>query len=84
MDIGEAREAAQRLLYQAARVSDPVRRLEAARELVGKVSGGSRERDYLAVRLRVLASLLRDLGLLAANAEAVSLANGIFERISTA
>ena len=76
VDIGEAREAAQRLLYQAARVSDPVRRLEAARELVGKISGGgSRERDHLAVRLRVLASLLRDLGLLAANAEALSLAN---------
>ena len=76
MDIGEARAAAQRLLYQAARVSDPVRRIESARELVGKVSGGGiREREYLAVRLRVLASLLRDLGLLAANADAISLAN---------
>jgi DNA polymerase-3 subunit delta' len=75
VDIGEARGAAQRLLYQAARVSDPARRLDAARELVGKVSGGSRERDHLAVRLRVLASLLRDLGLLAVNAEAISLAN---------
>jgi DNA polymerase-3 subunit delta' len=75
VDIGEARGAAQRLLYQAAGVSDPARRLEAARELVGKVSGGSREREHLAVRLRVLVSLLRDLGLLAANAEAISLAN---------
>lgn len=76
IDIGEARGAAQRLLYQAARMSDPVRRIDAARELVGKVSGGGiRERDHLAVRLRVLASLLRDLGLLAANADGVSLAN---------
>jgi DNA polymerase-3 subunit delta' len=75
VDIGEAREAAQRLLYQMSRVSDPARRLDAARDLVGKASGGSRERDHLAVRLRVLASLLRDLGLLAANAEATSLAN---------
>jgi hypothetical protein len=75
VDIGEAREAAQRLLHQMARVSDPARRLDAARDLVGKASGGSRERDHLAVRLRVLASLLRDLGLLAANAEATSLAN---------
>jgi DNA polymerase-3 subunit delta' len=76
MDIGEARAAAQRLLNQVARASDPVRRIDAARELAGKVSGGAfREREYLAVRLRVLASLLRDLGLLAANAGAIPLAN---------
>jgi DNA polymerase-3 subunit delta' len=75
VDIGEAREAAQRLLQQAARVSDPARRLDAARELVGKTSGKTRERDHLAVRLRALASLLRDLGLLAARAESPSLAN---------
>lgn len=75
VDIGEAREAAQRLLGQAARVSDPTRRLEAARELVGKTSGKARERDYLAVRLRALSSLLRDLGLLAAGARSPSLAN---------
>jgi len=75
VDIGEAREAAQRVLHQTARVSDPARRLEVARELVGKTSGATRERDHLAVRLRVLASLLRDLGALAANADAVSLAN---------
>jgi len=75
VDIGEAREAAQRLLQQTARISDPARRLEAARDLVGKVSGAPREREQLAVRLRVLSSLLRDLGLLASNAGAVSLAN---------
>ena len=75
VDIGEARDAARRLLNQTARVSDPARRLDAARELIGKASGSSRERDQLAVRLRVLASLLRDLGLLAAKAEGFALAN---------
>jgi DNA polymerase-3 subunit delta' len=75
VDVGEAREAAQHLLQEIARASDPVRRLEAARELVGKASGPNRERDCLAVRLRALASLLRDLGLLAARTETPSLAN---------
>ncbi len=75
VDVGEAREAARRLLHQAARASDPARRIEAARELVGKTSTKSRERDHLAVRLRALASLLRDLGLLAAGTESPSLAN---------
>jgi DNA polymerase-3 subunit delta' len=75
VDIGEARQAAQRLLHQAARASDPARRLDAARELVGKATGKSRERDHLAVRLRALASLLRDLGLLASGTQSLPLAN---------
>jgi DNA polymerase-3 subunit delta' len=75
VDVGEAREAAQHLLHQIARASDPARRLEAARALVGKASSLNREREQLAVRLRVLASLLRDLGVLAAKAEGCPLAN---------
>lgn len=73
VDIVEAREAAQRLLQQAAHASDPVRRLHAAHDLVAKAPK-DRERDYLAVRLRALCSLLRDLALLAASSES-SLAN---------
>jgi DNA polymerase-3 subunit delta' len=80
VDVGEAREAAQRLLHQTARASDPARRIDAARELVGKPSGGSaRERDHLIIRLRALASLLRDLGILAIGAEAPPLANADLE-----
>ena len=64
-------EAAQRLLQQAAHASDPVRRLHAAHDLVAKAPK-DRERDYLAVRLRALCSLLRDLALLAASSESSS------------
>ena len=74
VDLAEARAAAQRLLQQAARSSDPSRRLEAARGLTGKASGAA-ERDQMAVCLRSLSSLLRDLGLLSNRADDASLAN---------
>ena len=44
-------------------------------ELVGKATTGSRDREYLGIRLRALASLLRDLGLLAIGAGTPPLAN---------
>ena len=75
LDLGEARAAAHRLLQQAARAADPALRLGVARDLVGTGGSGSRERDHLAVRLRALASLLRDLGLLSTRADTRSLAN---------
>jgi DNA polymerase-3 subunit delta' len=75
LDVGEAREAAQRLLHQTARMPDPARRIAAAQELVGKATTGSRDREYLGIRLRALASLLRDLGLLAIGAGTPPLAN---------
>jgi len=75
VDVAEAREAAQQMLRHAARVADPARRLDAAKDFAGKAATGSREREHLAVRLRALASLLRDLGLLAVRAETPSLAN---------
>jgi DNA polymerase-3 subunit delta' len=75
VDVVEAREAAQRLLEQTARTPDPVRRLEAVKDLTGKKSTAAAERDQLAVCLRALASLLRDLGILATHAESRSLAN---------
>ncbi len=75
VDLVGARDSAQRLLEHAARVSDPVRRLESAKNLTGKKGTAAVERDQLAVCLRALASLLRDLGILAARADTRSLAN---------
>ena len=74
VDLAEARNAAQRLLNQAARVSDPARRLDAVRGLTGKASGAA-ERDLMATYLRAMASLLRDVGLLANHADPDTLAN---------
>jgi DNA polymerase III subunit delta' len=74
-DLTEARDAAQRLLERAANVSDPARRLDVVKDLTGKKSSGGGERDQLAACLRALASLLRDLGLLASRADERSLAN---------
>ena len=74
LDLAEARGAAQHLLHQAARVVDPGRRLEAVRGLTGKATGAA-ERDQMAVCLRSLSSLLRDLGLLSNRADPAALAN---------
>ena len=57
----EAREAAQEVLQHVASTSDPRRRLDSARVLAG---GG--DRDDLRRRLRALASMLRDLGVIGA------------------
>jgi DNA polymerase-3 subunit delta' len=74
VDLVEAREAAQRLLQQAARVADPARRLELVRGLTGKATGAA-ERDLMAGYLRAMASLLRDLGILSNRADPATLAN---------
>ena len=74
VDLAEAREAAQRLLQQAARVADPGRRLELVRGLTGKATGAA-ERDQMAVCLRAMSSLLRDLGVLSNRADPATLAN---------
>jgi DNA polymerase-3 subunit delta' len=87
-DLAAARDAARQLLEQTARVSDPSRRLDAAKLLTPSAAGqgggagrsaqGRRpgnERDQLAACLRALASLLRDLGILATRADARTLAN---------
>ena len=75
IDLTDARALAQRTLEQAARVSDPSRRLESAKDLTAKKSSSASERDQLAVCLRVMASLLRDIGILASRADPGSLAN---------
>lgn len=73
-DLTEAREAACEILQQAARSADPSRRIDAAKALAArKTSLG--ERDQLAVVLRVLASLLRDIAILATGGDARLLAN---------
>ena len=75
VDVTEAREVAQKLLALAARVSDPSRRLDAAKGLVPAKTPVAAERVYMAACLRSMASLLRDLGLLAGRADARLLAN---------
>ena len=75
VDLTEAREAAKHLLEQAARITDPARRLDAAKELTGGPSRRASERDQMAASLRAMASLLRDLGILAARADRRTLAN---------
>lgn len=86
LDLTSAREMARTLLEQTARVADPARRLEAARTLTAKggpggaraprfSSGQAGERDQLALCLRSAAALLRDLGILATQADARMLAN---------
>jgi DNA polymerase-3 subunit delta' len=76
-DVAEARDIARHLLERTARVSDPSRRLDLAREVTpagsGRTSGA--ERDQLAACLRALGSLLRDIGLLGAQGDAAALAN---------
>ena len=75
VDVAEAREIAEKLLALAARVSDPSGRLAAAKGLVPARSPVAVERVYLTVCLRSMASLLRDLGILAEGADERLLAN---------
>jgi DNA polymerase-3 subunit delta' len=86
VDLASARDTAKALLAQMARVTDPSRRLDAARALTPKGStGGNRtaaqaERDQLALCLRSAAALLRDLAILATRSDARNLANPDLER----
>jgi DNA polymerase-3 subunit delta' len=75
VDLTDAREAAAHLLEQTAKMSDPVRRLDAVRELTGRTSRAASERDQMAACLRAMASLLRDLGVLASRSDRRALAN---------
>jgi DNA polymerase-3 subunit delta' len=74
-DLVDAREAAQRLLEQSARVSDPVRRIEAVKDFLGSKTAGQAEREKLAACLRVLASMLRDVSVLVEGGDVRVLAN---------
>jgi DNA polymerase-3 subunit delta' len=74
-DLIDARDAAHRLLQQSARVTDPVRRVEAVKDFLGSKTAGQAEREKLSACLRVLASLLRDVGVLVEGGDARVLAN---------
>jgi hypothetical protein len=72
----EARDVAQRVLAHAASTPDPRHRIDGAKELLVKTgSGGASDRAQLAAHLRAMASLLRDVELLATHADERGLAN---------
>jgi DNA polymerase-3 subunit delta' len=76
MDVVEARDVAQRVLAQAAVSADPSRRVEAAKDLLAKTgAGGATDREQLASHLRAMASLLRDVEVLAVSGDTRTLAN---------
>jgi DNA polymerase-3 subunit delta' len=67
-----ARDAAEAMLNTVARASTPAQRLAAARAL----GGDKIDREELSRRLRLVASMLRDIGVLLSNADEQTLANG--------
>jgi DNA polymerase-3 subunit delta' len=72
----DAREIAARVLLRAASGDDPKRRLEGVKDLLaGTGGGGASDREQLAVHLRAMSSLLRDVELLATGCDARGLAN---------
>jgi DNA polymerase III subunit delta' len=79
-DLTDARDAAQRILEETARNSDPVRRINLARALAEGKGSPAEERNRLAVRLRSLGSLLRDVGIIATRADRAMLANTDLEK----
>ena len=74
-DLAEARDGAERLLEQTARVSHAAQRMDIAKSLFGSKRTPAEEREQLAACLRTLSSLLRDLGLLGTGADPSALAN---------
>jgi len=76
VDLIEARAIAQRLLEHVARSKDPARRLEAAELIKAKTQMPSaEERNRLATSLRALRSLLRDVAVIATQADSRLLVN---------
>jgi DNA polymerase-3 subunit delta' len=78
-NLTEAREEARRLLEHTARTEDPTRRLDVVRDLSGTKGTSASDREQLAACLRALASLLRDIGIVATRADRRTLANGDME-----
>ncbi len=72
----DAREIARDVLVQAAATDDPARRIDAAKDLLAKTGAGRQsDREQLASHLHAMASLLRDVEVLATRADAGILAN---------
>lgn len=75
IDAG-AREVARRVLAHAATGSD-AKRLDGAKELLTKTGGtAAGDREQVALHLKAMASLLRDVAAIGARADAAVLANG--------
>jgi DNA polymerase-3 subunit delta' len=75
-ELLEARDIALRVLTHAATGDDPRRRIEGAKELLAKTgAGGTSDREQLAIALRALSTLLRDISLLAIKGNRQVLAN---------
>jgi DNA polymerase III subunit delta' len=75
-ELVEARDLAQRVLAQASTAGDAGRRLLGAKDLLAKTGGGGvSDRDELATHLRAMASLMRDVEVLATRADVRTLAN---------
>lgn len=75
-DVKDARDVALRVLEQAAVSDDVRRRMDCAKELIVKGAGAaSSERDQLAVYLRAMSTLLRDIGAIGASADRSVLAH---------
>ena len=79
VDLVEARADARRVLEHVSRVDEPVRRLGAAEILKIKAATPAEERNRLATCLASLLSLLRDLGVIATQADIRLLANADLE-----
>lgn len=79
VNVAEARSDSQKLLVEIARTSVPKKRLQAIKTCTGiwkqKKWLPGEQRNRLSVRLRILSSLLRDLGVLSAGADLQILAN---------
>jgi DNA polymerase-3 subunit delta' len=72
----EARDVAVRVLIDFASTDDLRRRIESAKSLLPQTTGGgAADREHLAVHLRAMASLLRDVELVGVDADRRSLAN---------
>jgi len=66
-------------LQETARTADPVRRITLARDLTEGKGTPAEERNRLAIRLRSLGSLLRDVRIIAMHADRAMLANADLE-----
>jgi len=75
-ELVEARDVAVHVLTQASTHGEPGHRFASAQNLLPKTSaGGAIDRAYLASHLRAMASLLRDVEVLATGSDAGALAN---------
>ena len=72
----DAREIARRVLSHVVNASD-AKRLDGAKELLSRTGGTSAgDREQVSVHLKAMASLIRDIEAIAANADSVVLTNG--------